>query len=128
MSKRCFGELEAEVLELFKSGKRMTVKEVYQIIGADKNKYNTIMTVMVRLAQKKILLRERMGLQYEYWLSDPTPKIPSFLVQLKRKFFGVKTSQMVCYLIESADDISEEDLMEMEKMIERAKKTGKSSC
>jgi len=80
------------------------------------------MTVMVRLAQKKILLRERIGLQYEYWLSDPSIKIPSFLEQLKKKFFGVKTSQMVSCLIESADDISEEDLAEMEKIIEKLKK------
>ena len=121
MSKRNFGELESEVLDAFKSGKRMTVKEIYRILGEDKNKYNTIMTVMVRLSEKKILLRERMGLQYEYWLSDPSTKIPSFLEQLRKKFFGVKTSQMVSYLIESADDISEEDLAEMERIIEKAK-------
>lgn len=84
-------------------------------------------TTQIRLAQKKILLRERMGLQYEYWLSDPSSKIPSFLGQLKKKFFGVKTCQMVSYLIESADDISEGDLVEMEKMIEKAKTTHKSS-
>ena len=62
-----------------------------------------------------------MGLHYEYWLADPTTKVPSFLEQIKKKFFGVKTSQMVSYLIESADDISEEDLAEMEKMIEKVK-------
>jgi len=122
MSKRNFGELESEVLDIFKSGQRMTVKEIYQILGEDNNKYNTIMTVMVRLTQKKILLRERIGLQYEYWLSDPNTKVPSFLEQLKKKFFGLKTSHMVSYLIESADDISEEDIAEMEKIIEKAKK------
>ena len=79
------------------------------------------MTVMVRLSQKGVLMRERIGLQYEYWLSDPTTKVPSFLEQIKKKFFGVKTSQMVSYLIESADDISAEDLVEMEKIIEKVK-------
>lgn len=121
MSKRNFGELELEILQAFKSGKRMTVKEIFRILGEDKNKYNTIMTVMVRLSQKGILMRERIGLQYEYWLSDPTTKVPSFLEQIKKKFFGVKTSQMVSYLIESADDISAEDLVEMEKIIEKVK-------
>lgn len=121
MSKRNFGELELEILQAFKSGKRMTVKEVYRILGEDKNKYNTIMTVMVRLSQKGILMRERVGLQHEYWLSDPSTKVPSFLEQIKKKFFGVKTSQMVSYLIESADDISAEDLIEMEKIIEKVK-------
>lgn len=121
MSKRNFGELESEVLQAFKPGKRMTVKDVYRILGEDKNKYTTIMTVMVRLSQKKILLRERIGLQYEYWLSDSTAKVPSIFEQLKKKFLGVKTSQMVNYLIESANDISEEDIIEMEKMLEKAK-------
>lgn len=121
MSKRNFGELESEVLQAFKPGKRMTVKDVYRILGEDKNKYTTIMTVMVRLSQKKILLRERIGLQYEYWLSDSTAKVPSIFEQLKKKFLGVKTSQMVNYLIESANDISEEDITEMEKMLEKAK-------
>lgn len=121
MSKRNFGELELEILQAFKSGKRMTVKEVYRILGEDKNKYNTIMTVMVRLSQKGVLMRERLGLQHEYRLSDPTTKVPSFLEQIKKKFFGVKTSQMVSYLIESADDISAEDLIEMEKIIEKVK-------
>jgi len=86
---------------------------------------------LLRLSQKKILNRERVGLQYEYWLSDPTSKVPSFFEQIKKKFFGLKTSQMVSYLIDSADDISEEDLEEMEKMLERArtnKKTVKPSC
>ncbi|MBN9376820.1 MAG: hypothetical protein BGO14_01475 [Chlamydiales bacterium 38-26] len=131
MSKRNFGELESEILQAFKSNQRMTVKEIYRILGEDKNKYNTIMTVMLRLSQKKILNRERVGLQYEYWLSDPTSKVPSFFEQIKKKFFGLKTSQMVSYLIDSADDISEEDLEEMEKMLERArtnKKTVKPSC
>lgn len=127
MSKRNFGELELEVLQAFKADKRMTVKEIHQILGQDKNKYNTIMTVMVRLSQKNILMRERVGLQYEYWLTSPTTKAPSILEHLKKKFFGVKTSQVVSYLIESADDISEEDLAEMEKMIEKAKKDKKAT-
>lgn len=121
MLKRNFGELELEILQAFKSGKRMTVKEIFRILGEDKNKYNTIMTVMLRLSQKGKLMRERIGLQYEYWLADPTIKVPSFLEQIKKKFFGVKTSQMVSYLIESADDISAEDLEEMKKMIEKIK-------
>lgn len=121
MTKRNFGELESEILEVFKSGQRMTVKEVNRILGEDKNKYNTIMTVMARLYQKNILLRERIGLQYEYWLSDPVTKVPTFLDQLKKKFFGLKTSHMVSYLIESATDISDIDLVEMERILKKAK-------
>jgi predicted transcriptional regulator len=126
MTKRAFGELEFTILNILKPGNRMTVKEVWKILG-ESNKYNTIMTVMNRLAEKKVIARERIGLQYEYWVLPSQKKIPSFLEQFKQKFFGVKTSAMVSYLLESAEDISDEDLAEMEKMIEKAKKERKKS-
>lgn len=122
MVKRNFGELEQEILHVLQADRRMTVKEVHQKLGG---KYTTVMTVMGRLAKKGVLERERMGLQHEYWLAKPVEKIPSFLEQIKKKVFGVKTSVMVNYLIESADDISDQDLVEMEKMIEKAKASRK---
>ena len=121
MTKRSFGELESEILGTFEPGKRMTVKDVYQILGEQKTKYNTVMTVMTRLCKKKLLIRERIGLQYEYWLSNPNTRFSSALEQFKKKIFGTKTSQMVSYLIESADDISSEELDEMERLIKNAK-------
>jgi predicted transcriptional regulator len=120
MAKRNFGELEQEILHILRSGEKKTVKDVHSILG-DQNKYNTIMTVMVRLANKGIIARERNGLQYAYWLASPIEKSPSFLAQFKKKIFGVKTSVMVNYLIESANDISDDDLADMERMIEKAK-------
>lgn len=125
MTKRAFGELELAILHILKSGKRMTVKEVHQILG-EKDKYNTIMTVMSRLAEKKSLARERVGHHYEYWLLPTQSKSFSFLEQFKKKIFGVKTSEMVNYLIESADDISIEEFNEMEKMLEKARQERKS--
>ena len=124
MTKRAFGELELTILNLFKSDKRLTVKDVHYLIGGQ-DKYTTIMTVMNRLAEKKRLGRERIGLQYEYWLLPSENKIPSFLQQFKQKIFGLKTSTMVSYLLESADDITEEELQEMEKLIEKAKQERK---
>lgn len=102
----------------------MTVKQVHEILGKD-NKYNTIMTVMSRLAEKKRLGRERVGLQYEYWMLSPVDKEPSFFEQLKRKLLGVKTTEVVTYLIENAEDISEQEINEMEKLLEKARKKGK---
>lgn len=116
MAKRAFGELESQILYLLKSGERKTVKDVHQALGGHDN-YNTIMTVMSRLAEKKLIARERIGLHYEYWIVNTS----SFLLSLKHKFFGVKTSTLVSHLIESADDLSENDLDEMEKMIQKAR-------
>ncbi len=116
MTKRAFGELEAEILYILKSGDRKTVKDVHKILG-EKDNYNTVMTVMSRLAEKKQLGREKMGLQYEYWLLSSNSL--SFLDKVKQKFFGLKTSALVCNLIESSNDLTMSDLDEMEKLIQK---------
>lgn len=119
--KRAFGELESQILYILKSGERKTVKEVHQALGGQDN-YNTIMTVMSRLAEKKQLGRERIGLQYEYWLLTPSG---SFLDKIKQKFSGMSTTALVCQLMESAQDISEEDLAEMERMVQKIRESRK---
>jgi predicted transcriptional regulator len=119
MGKRAFGELEMAILQILKSGERMTVKQVHMRLGG---KYTTVMTVMGRLAVKKVLARERVGLQYEYWLLAPQPKSASFIEHLKQKVFGMKIGAVVSHLIESADQISDEELREIEQAIEKARR------
>ncbi len=118
MTKRAFGELESQILYILKSGERKTVKDVHQTLGGQDN-YNTVMTVMTRLVEKKQLARERVGLQYEYWVLSS--KNSSFLNGLKQKFFGAKTSSLVTHLIETANDLSDEELSEMEKLVQKVR-------
>lgn len=121
MKKRAFGELEAQILFLLKSGEKKTVKEIHRELGGEDN-YNTIMTVMSRLAEKKQLGREKQGLHYEYWI---LPSTPSFLKSLKQKLFGIKTSVLVSHLIDSAEELSDEDLKAMEGLVKKIKETRK---
>ena len=123
MTKRAFGELESQILCILKAGERKTVKEVHQILGGHDN-YNTVMTVMSRLAEKKQLAREKVGLHYEYWILTCSNTF-SFLNLLKQKFFGVKTSVLVNHLIETAEDLSDEDLAQMEKLLQHTRTTRK---
>lgn len=113
--KRAFGELESQILILLKSRERKSVKEIHQALGG-LDSYNTVMTVMSRLAEKKQLAREKVGLHYEYW-SVTSPE--SVLDKIKQKLFGAKTSALVNYLVESADDLTDEDLAEMEALIQK---------
>lgn len=122
MTKRAFGELESQILYILKSGERQTVKDVHKALGGHDN-YNTVMTVMSRLAEKKQLSRERVGLQYEYWLSKPSDF--SFLDKIKQKFYGMKTTVLVSHLIESAEDLSDDDLLEMEKTLQKIRDSRK---
>ncbi|PJD97478.1 MAG: hypothetical protein CK425_02295 [Parachlamydia sp.] len=123
MTKRAFGELESQILYILKSGERQTVKDVHKTLGGNDN-YNTVMTVMSRLVEKKLLARERIGLQYEYWLLKPSESF-SFLDKIKQKFSGVKTTALVSHLIESADNLSDEDLEEMEKILQKIRDSRK---
>lgn len=121
MTKRAFGDLEQDILQLFQSGSRLTVRQVQALLG-DEDKYTTIMTVMYRLFQKKRLARERVGAHFEYWILHPEASRSSFLAQLKKKLFGMKTSSLISHLIESSTDITDHELVEIEKLIREARK------
>ncbi len=119
MAKRAFGELETQILHILQGKGRMMVKEVVRSLGGQDN-YNTVMTVMNRLAEKGQLGRERCGLQCQYWIVKKSKSV-SLLDRFKEKLFGMKTSSMVNYLLESADDLTDEDFAQMEKMLQQAK-------
>ncbi len=119
MAKRAFGELETQILYILKSGDRKTVKEVHQILGGQDN-YNTVMTVMSRLAKKKQLGREKIGLQYEYWILSSI-NTASLFDKLKQKLLGVKPVALMIYLIESSEDLTDEDLAKIEKIVQDAR-------
>lgn len=122
MAKKSFGELENAILRILNGQGRMTVSQVNKKLG-EQNSYNTIMTVMLRLCNKKILAREKINSYYEYWLLTSYEKIPSFIEQLKQKVFGIKTSELMSYLIDATDGITDEEIMEMERLVAKAKES-----
>jgi predicted transcriptional regulator len=118
MTKRAFGELELAIQQLIKAGTRVTVKEITHLLG-DKDKYTTVMTVMHRMAQKKILKREKVGLHYEYWLNEAVPSI------IKKKLMGIKPLEVMAYLAESPESVTDEEIAEMEDILKKLKKRSK---
>jgi predicted transcriptional regulator len=122
MAKKSFGELENAVLRILNGQGRMTVSQVHKKLG-EQNSYNTIMTVMLRLCNKKILAREKSNSYYEYWLLTSYEKIPSFIEQLKQKIFGVKAPELMSYLLEATEEITDEEIIEMERLVAKAKES-----
>jgi predicted transcriptional regulator len=118
--KRAFGELELEILNAMKSGQKMSVKEVHQLLGVQ-NKYTTIMTVMSRLVEKKLLDKEKIGHQNFFWLVSNKIKETLF-VRLKKMIYGSKTAEVVTYLIDSAEDISDIEYDQIMSLLQEAKK------
>lgn len=119
MGKLSFGELELSIWQTVQKLGRTTVRDVYASLGSEGG-YTTIMTVMGRMADKGELMREKEGKQYLYWI-EPTNQAPSknILKRIQDKIFGGKSTAMVGYLLENDEGISDHELAEIEKLIQK---------
>ena len=119
MGKLGFGELELSILQTIQKLGRATVRDVYASLGSG-GSYTTIMTVMSRMADKGELMREKEGKQYFYWI-ESTNQAPSknILQRIQDKIFGGKSTAMVSYLLEVDQEISDQELAEIEKLIQK---------
>ena len=119
MGKLGFGELELSILQTVQKLGRATVRDVYASLGSE-GSYTTIMTVMSRMADKGELMREKEGKQYFYWI-ESTNQAPSknILQRIQDKIFGGKSTAMVSYLLEADQEISDQELAEIEKLIQK---------
>lgn len=77
---RLFGELEARVMEIIWQLEEATVGDVLARLG-DEYHYNTVMTVMSRLADKGVLTRRREGRAHVY---VPVEERDAFLARVSR--------------------------------------------
>ena len=124
MEKRIFGELELAILSVFKKdGSARTVRDILESLGRD-DKYTTIMTVMNRLVAKGELSREREGQSYRYFIQTQKPRF-SLFEKWRQKIFGGNSASMISYLLESGEDITQEELAQIEQLINQAKQKGK---
>jgi predicted transcriptional regulator len=97
---------------------------VLQVLGKE-DKYTTIMTVMNRLVAKGELHREREGQSYRYSLQAKKERY-SLFEKWRKKIFGGKSALMISYLLEAGEDITEEELLQIQELIDQAKQRGKS--
>jgi predicted transcriptional regulator len=121
--KRIFGELELAILNVLqKNSSACTVRDVLQALGRE-DKYTTIMTVMNRLVAKGELHRAREGHSYRYSLQAKKERY-SLFEKWRQKIFGGNAAQMISYLLESGEDMTEEELQQIQDLIDQAKRKG----
>ncbi len=122
MGKLSFGELELSILKIVKERGKVSVREVYESLGSV-GSYTTIMTVMSRMAAKGDLKRKKEGKFYLYWLALQK-NVPSknILKRMQDKIFGGRPSAMVSYLLDTDQEISDQELAEIEQLIQRKRK------
>lgn len=121
MKKLGFGELELSISKVIRELGRATVRDVYTRLGSEGG-YTTIMTVMGRMADKGELAREKAGKRYVYWIA-PQKESPAknVLRRIQDKIFGGKGAAMVSYLLEVDQEISDQELEEIEQLIQKRK-------
>jgi predicted transcriptional regulator len=126
VAKLSFGELELSILKIIRELGRVTVREVFEKLGSE-GSYTTIMTVMSRMANKGDLMREKEGKQYVYWMaSQIESSSKNILKRIQDKIFGGKPTAMVSYLLDADNEISDKDLEEIEKLIQKRRSEKKS--
>ncbi len=120
--KRKFGELELKILNILWEKKQATVLEVQKLIG-NNIAYTTIMTVLSRMFNKKLVDRTKEGKNYIYiYKKEKDAEIGGMLEKIKKSIFGGKSFQMVNYLIDNSIDIKAEDLELIGRLIDKKKK------
>lgn len=119
MGKLGFGELELSILKVVRELGRVSVRDVYKTLGSE-GSYTTIMTVMSRMTDKGELMREKEGKQHFYWINSKN-EAPSknILKRIQDKIFGGKSTALVSYLLQADQEISDQELADIEKLIHK---------
>jgi len=124
---RVFGELEAQIMEAVWTLGEASVQDVVDHLASDYN-YKTIMTVMNRLVDKRVLARRRESRAYLYTARESRNE---FLRRVSRRIvegliqdFG---EVALAQFVGAVDDVDPRQLQALEKMIrERTAKRGMS--
>lgn len=115
------GPLEREVMEAVWKSAPASVAEVRAALG-DRHAYTTIMTILVRLAEKGQLEREKRGRNYVYSAADSGAAQTG--QWLARAIAGVDKrvkGQIVQHFVGSIGDLDEDLLDQLEKEIRDAR-------
>ena len=111
---RVLGDLEARILEIVWVRERATVKDVTDALGPDAH-IKTVMTVMNRMVDKRLLRRERHGRAYDY---EPIASRDAFMAQVADRVLDGLMSDFrqptLARFIETADQTH---LAELEALI-----------
>ncbi|MFM1651631.1 BlaI/MecI/CopY family transcriptional regulator [Brevibacillus sp. B_LB10_24] len=121
---RFFGPLEAKIMNILWNGSEMTIKDVQQKLAEEKTtNFNTVMTVINRLAEKGILHKRSEGraslyrpvLTREQFLEAQSKELTNELLEE----FG---SLAVSHMLDALEEVDQELLEKLEEKIKELKK------
>jgi predicted transcriptional regulator len=119
------GPLEADIMQVIWKLQKATVQNVYDQLSQDRNiAYNTVMTVMTRLAQKNVLKRQKDGRAYVYFPKTTKSEVgKGMLKYVIDKIFGGSNVPVISQLLDETE-LSEEERVLLKRLVEKKKSEG----
>jgi predicted transcriptional regulator len=113
------GDLEADVLGVVWEMGKATVQEVKDALEPRRAlAYTTVMTVMSRLAEKRILDRHKEGRAFYYTPAASQKKVAgSLLNSLVRRLYDGATGKAIAQLLETDENVDDAELERLEQLI-----------
>jgi len=117
------GPLEADIMQVVWKRQMATVQDVFETLSAERSiAYNTVMTVMSRLAQKGILYRQKQGRAYVYSPTTTKAEVAKSMLQyVVDKIFGGSRAPVFSHLLEDKS-LSDDELAYLKSIVEEKKR------
>lgn len=121
------GDLESDVMAVVWGKNEATVQDVQRALEPRRPlAYTTVMTVMSRLAQKGLLHRRKEGRAYVYSPAASQEKFAGSQIRsLVRRLYDGATGKAIAHLLETDENVSEEELERLEALIRTRRKDKK---
>ncbi|AJY74671.1 BlaI/MecI/CopY family transcriptional regulator [Paenibacillus beijingensis] len=121
---RFFGPLESKIMKVLWDGPEMTIKDVQAKLGQEKAaNFNTVMTVMNRLVDKKVLQKRPLGRASVY---RPAQSKEQFLDTQSRELTHDLMEEfgplVVSHMLDELEEADAELIEQLEQKIKELKK------
>ncbi|MBL7544126.1 MAG: BlaI/MecI/CopY family transcriptional regulator [Bdellovibrionaceae bacterium] len=114
------GPLELKVLGVLNTEGNMSVSDIQSVLKKQGHNlaYTTVMTVLVRLFDKALVVREKEGRQFLYSPAKKNSSPLKIFERMKTSLFGNEKLRPILGLLEADDGLSREELEELKRAVE----------
>lgn len=121
------GPLELKVLGILNTEPNIGVSDIQAILKKQGHDlaYTTVMTVLVRLFNKHLVVRQKEGRQFLYSPAKKNASPLKIFERVKTSLFGSEKLRPILSLLEAEDGLSREELEELKRFVEVRLSKGK---
>ncbi|MBI5870441.1 MAG: BlaI/MecI/CopY family transcriptional regulator [Actinobacteria bacterium] len=121
--KQVLGDLEADIMELLWKKSPASVREIHENLASERTiAYTTVMTVMGRLAEKGLLIREQHGRAYLYVPTQTREEFCSEAIStVMEGLLGGFGEPVLSHFVDTVDSDDTAKLDELIRLIEKKK-------